>query len=63
MTKDQGKIGLRVRSNAEFADVPIGTQAVIINADGDDWVVEWELPDVIIRDWFSPRDMQYLDPV
>jgi hypothetical protein len=44
ITREQIKIGLRVKSNVDFSGVPSGTEGVIDEDYGSGVMVAWDLP-------------------
>lgn len=45
MTEDQIKLGLRIKTNRDFVDVPTGTEGIIDEDYGTGVMVAWDLPD------------------
>ncbi len=66
MTREQVKIGQRVKCNRGFWNVPLGTEAVIDELYDGGFMVAWDLPnrclpsDYRSHDGFGIADMQYL---
>ena len=44
ITREQIKIGLRIKSNVDFSGVPSGTEGVIDEDYGSGVMVAWDLP-------------------
>ena len=69
MKESELKLGLKVKSNREFALVPKGTEGTIVSLGDtttpDAIAVHWNRhPDDKLVDWFNKRDeLQYLNVV
>lgn len=62
MNKSEAQIGVRVRSNVDFAGVPAGTAGVIdeeysYNVGGEQgWMVAWDLPERPLPEGYKEFD-------
>jgi len=56
MTRNEVRIGLRVKSNRDFCAVPKGTDGVLDEDYGDGVMIAWDLPDSPLPFGYSEYD-------